>query len=51
MLDAVDHPVLTLRRVKLGPLDVGRLRPGEWRALERAEIDALRAAPKGVHRR
>jgi 23S rRNA pseudouridine2605 synthase len=51
MLDAVDHPVLSLRRVKLGPLDVGKLKPGEWRALEQAEIDALRAAPKTAHRR
>jgi 23S rRNA pseudouridine2605 synthase len=46
MLDAVDHPVLSLRRVKLGPLDVGRLKPGEWRVLEASEVDALRAAPR-----
>lgn len=45
MCEAVDHPVVSLRRVKLGPLDVGRLRPGEWRLLEAAEIEALRAAP------
>jgi 23S rRNA pseudouridine2605 synthase len=51
MLDAVDHPVLSLRRVKLGPLDVGSLRPGEWRTLEASEIAALRAAPKRAHAR
>ncbi|CAB4934762.1 unannotated protein [freshwater metagenome] len=51
MLDAVDHPVLSLRRVKLGPLDVGALKPGEWRTLEASEIAALRAAPKRTHAR
>jgi 23S rRNA pseudouridine2605 synthase len=51
MLDAVDHPVLSLRRVKLGPLDVGRLQPGEWRILEAAEVAALRAAPRTTERR
>lgn len=51
MCDAVDHPVLSLRRVKLGPLDVGRLKPGEWRALEAHEVDALRAAPRPQHQR
>jgi 23S rRNA pseudouridine2605 synthase len=45
MCEAVGHPVVSLRRVKLGPLDVGRLRPGEWRLLEASEIEALRAAP------
>lgn len=51
MCDAVDHPVVSLRRVKLGPLDVGRLKPGEWRALEAHEVDALRAAPRPPHAR
>jgi 23S rRNA pseudouridine2605 synthase len=51
MCDAIDHPVVSLRRVKLGPLDVGRLAPGEWRALEASEVAALRAAPKVPHAR
>lgn len=51
MLDAVDHPVISLRRVKLGPLDVGRLKPGEWRALEAAEVQALRSAARVAARR
>lgn len=51
MCDAVDHPVVTLRRVKLGPLDVGKLRVGEWRALEAHEVDALRAAARVPRRR
>jgi 23S rRNA pseudouridine2605 synthase len=45
MCEAVGHPVVSLRRVKLGPLDVGSLRPGQWRLLEASEIEALRAAP------
>jgi 23S rRNA pseudouridine2605 synthase len=51
MCEAVDHPVISLRRVKLGPLDVGRLKPGEWRTLEASEVDALRAAPRRDHAR
>jgi 23S rRNA pseudouridine2605 synthase len=51
MCEAVDHPVVSLRRVKLGPLDVGRLQPGEWRALEASEVAALRAAPRVPHGR
>ncbi len=44
MLDAIGHPVRSLRRVQLGPLEVGALRDGEYRVLEPAEIQALRAA-------
>jgi 23S rRNA pseudouridine2605 synthase len=50
MCEAVGHPVVSLRRVKLGPLDIGGLRPGEWRALEASEIAALRAAPVRTER-
>ncbi len=46
MCEAVGHPVRKLRRVKLGPLDLGRLGPGEYRALSPAEIQALRAAAR-----
>jgi 23S rRNA pseudouridine2605 synthase len=44
MLEAIDHPVRSLRRVQLGPLAIGGLRDGEYRELEPAEIQALRAA-------
>src|SRR5690606_28967155 len=30
MLDAVGHPVRSLRRVQLGPLELGDLRDGEY---------------------
>jgi 23S rRNA pseudouridine2605 synthase len=42
MLDAVGHPVLRLMRVKMGPLVLGDLEPGEFRFLEDREANALR---------
>lgn len=45
MFDAVGHPVRSLRRVQLGPLEIGSLRDGEYRALDPDEIQALRDAP------
>ena len=50
MCEAVGHPVEALRRVRLGPLDVGRLREGEWRVLEPREVQALRDAPRPAGR-
>lgn len=44
MLDAVGHPVRELTRVGFGPLRLGRLRPGDWRRLRPAELDALRGS-------
>lgn len=44
MLEAVGHRVLRLRRTRVGPLTLGRLRPGEWRELSRAEVAKLKAA-------
>jgi 23S rRNA pseudouridine2605 synthase len=48
MLEAVEHPVRLLRRVRVGPLMLGALRPGEWRFLAPGEVAALRAATSGV---
>jgi len=42
MLEAVGHAVLRLERVRYGPLDLGSLRPGEWRRLTENEARALR---------
>ncbi len=39
---AVGHPVLHLRRVRFGPLELGDLPPGEWRELTDAELARLR---------
>ncbi len=43
MLAAVDHPVLRLVRWGIGPLTLGRVRPGEWMTLQRNEANTLRA--------
>lgn len=42
MLEKVDHPVLHLKRVAFGPLELGRLQPGEWRNLTAGEITRLK---------
>ena len=47
MGEAVGHPVLALRRVSFGPLDLGDLAAGAHRRLSRAEVDALRTASRG----
>jgi len=42
MLEAVGHPVIKLRRSRYAGLGTGRLRPGAWRELTRAEVTRLR---------
>ena len=42
MLEAVDHPVVKLRRARYAGLGPGRLRPGEWRDLKPGEVARLR---------
>jgi pseudouridine synthase len=42
MLESVGHPVIRLTRVKMGPLALGRLAPGEFRFLTDREANALR---------
>jgi pseudouridine synthase len=42
MLEAVGHRVVRLLRERFGPLELGGLRPGEWRHLTDAEVRALR---------
>ena len=46
MLAAVGHPVVDLQRVRFGPLTLGDLEPGKWRALALHEVHALRKAVK-----
>jgi pseudouridine synthase len=43
MCEAVGHPVRRLHRSGYAGLDLRGLRPGEWRALRREEVAALRA--------
>ena len=48
MLADLHHPVKKLRRVRLGPLRLKGLAPGEWRELTKGELASLRkAANKG----
>jgi pseudouridine synthase len=53
MCAAVGHPAQRLIRVRMGPLYLGDLRPGESRRLTRQEIKSLRAIvdPQPGHRR
>ncbi|MGH2730071.1 MAG: pseudouridine synthase [Actinomycetota bacterium] len=41
MLEAVDHPVQRLVRVAMGPIRLGRLKPGTIRRLKSQEVRAL----------
>jgi pseudouridine synthase len=41
LFGVIGHPVITLRRAKLGPLDLGDLPEGQWRELSEAEVRTL----------
>jgi 23S rRNA pseudouridine2605 synthase len=47
MCEAVGHPVLSLARVRFGPLDLGELKPGAHRRLDADEVGALAGAGRG----
>lgn len=47
ILARVGHKVLRLVRIAVGPVRLGKLRPGEWRRVTRAEVAALRRAASG----
>ncbi|NLZ38800.1 MAG: rRNA pseudouridine synthase [Firmicutes bacterium] len=42
MLEAVNHPVLSLKRIRFGPLTLKGLKSGQWRRLTAAEVKALK---------
>jgi len=44
MLSVVGHPVLELRRVGIGPLELGDIPPGKWRYLTAEEVEALQGS-------
>ncbi len=46
MCEAVGHPVRELRRVRIGPLALGDLAPGDSRRLTRAEVERLRGSAR-----
>ena len=43
MCDVIDHPVVELKRIRMGSLVLGSLKPGEYRMLSKQEIESLRA--------
>jgi 23S rRNA pseudouridine2605 synthase len=43
MLEAVGHPVQSLRRIRFGPLTLRGLKSGEWRELTGAEVEELKS--------
>ena len=43
MCASIGHPVRKLTRVRMGPISLGNLRPGQWRDLTPAEVQKLRA--------
>ena len=44
MLANLGFPVKKLRRVRMGPIALKGLSPGEWRELTRGELTSLRRA-------
>jgi 23S rRNA pseudouridine2605 synthase len=47
LLEAVGHPVMRLVRVRFGPIELGALAPGAWRALdedERRDLETMSQA-------
>ncbi len=48
---ALGHPVRRLIRVRIGPVQLGQLKPGEWRALTDSELAALREGRRRRRRR
>jgi 23S rRNA pseudouridine2605 synthase len=41
MFDALGHPVIYLKRIRIAGLDLGDLRPGEWRRLKSSDLKRL----------
>jgi pseudouridine synthase len=46
MLEAVGHPVKSLKRTRIGPVSDRRLKPGDWRELTGDEVAALRKSAR-----
>jgi 23S rRNA pseudouridine2605 synthase len=42
MCAALGYPVTSLCRISMGPLSLGRLKPGQWRELTKTELSDLR---------
>ncbi len=42
MFDYINHPVITLKRIKIGNIDIGNLLEGSYRKLKKEELDYLK---------
>lgn len=42
MFEAVGHPVVNLKRTRIGPIELGDVKPGRWRHLTERELRELR---------
>jgi len=47
MFDTIEHPVRDLIRMRVGPIQLGDLPPGQWRRLSAKEVQALRRLAAG----
>jgi pseudouridine synthase len=47
MCDAIGHPVVRLKRVRIGPISDEHIRPGEFRDLTPKEVAALKRSASG----
>ena len=47
MCSAVGLPVRDLRRIRMGPIGLGRLKPGQWRDLTSEEVRRLKRDVEG----
>ncbi|SKA83115.1 23S rRNA pseudouridine2605 synthase [Caloramator quimbayensis] len=43
MCEKIGHPVIKLKRIRIGKLNLGDLREGEWRNLTESEIDYIKS--------
>jgi len=43
MISAIGHVVLRLKRIQIGPIVLGDLRPGKYRYLTRSEVEQLKS--------
>ncbi len=50
MFEATAHPVVSLMRLRFGPLTLGDLPPGHWRDVTERELAALRATMNEANR-
>jgi 23S rRNA pseudouridine2605 synthase len=46
MFEAIGHPVIWLKRIAFGTLEIGKMKPGEWRYLTTQEVESLKKLKK-----